>query len=57
MGFHGDHFVIAVSMYEFPRIRLDMNEICLTSEFTFTQENRLTIRAYSIKVKAISSEI
>ena len=46
-----DHFPIAVSMYEFFWILLDLDEICLGSEFTFPQTNRLTIRAYSIKLK------
>ena len=57
MGFHEDHFVIAVSMYEFHRTLLDMDEICLTSEFTFIRANRLTIRAYSIKLKLFHQNI
>ena len=46
-----DHFPFAVSMYEFLWIFWSLDEICLRSEFTFPRLNRLTIRAYSIKLK------
>ena len=39
----------AVSMYEFLWIHLSSGEIDLTSDLSFGQVNKLTIRAYSIK--------